>query len=686
MTTHDLVLGGCRPEPLAAYLKALGVLRAVAEQADPDARGFWRGEHFVLRSSLDRTALVEMFSTRWRPTPVVAPWNGGSGFYPKDNREALQKIAASTDPRLAVYREAIAVAAREVARNAWSERPVDDAKVRLLETMRSTLPDEGVSWVDAAVVVGDDRLLFPPLLGTGGNDGRLDFSNNFMQRVVEVLLGGPDRIEATLFDDPIALKFQGAMGQFLPSASERTNPWDFVLLIEGALLFAGAATKKLASAERGTMAFPFHARAALGAATLSEKDESGSRDELWLPLWQRPASLRELRALLGEGRAKVGTRERGADATRGARDGLDFARAVAQLGVDRGITAFSRVGFHVRNGLAYYATPLGRFETRDVPEVRLFDALDPWIERLRRAARQDGAPARVVSAARRLEDRMFDATTGDSFSRVLLALADAEAALAGSLAFTLEQRLRPLEALDAAWWSHVDWRQREARLGVCLAQHHELRRRMLPLADPWHFAARADVGTVFGARPLLENLHALLLREEIEEVDPSASTVRVSAASLSDVASFIDGDVDDKLVEAWARAASLIRPASPRAPGVLPPVRMPPASFAVLALVAGGSLSDETPLARTAGMVARGCAGDARESTALAIRRLKAAGRDVGVRPFLAETPARMRRIAAALAFPLTRTQRRSLESMVLPTRAADASHEDGQENEHVDV
>ena len=60
MTTglHELELPGCVPEPLMAYLKALGIFRLVAEQKDPAARGCWRNETFILRSCLDREALL----------------------------------------------------------------------------------------------------------------------------------------------------------------------------------------------------------------------------------------------------------------------------------------------------------------------------------------------------------------------------------------------------------------------------------------------------------------------------------------------------------------------------------------------------------------------------------------------------------------------------------------------------
>ena len=36
---YEIELTGCTPEPLMAYLKALGILRLVGEQTDPSARG-----------------------------------------------------------------------------------------------------------------------------------------------------------------------------------------------------------------------------------------------------------------------------------------------------------------------------------------------------------------------------------------------------------------------------------------------------------------------------------------------------------------------------------------------------------------------------------------------------------------------------------------------------------------------
>ena len=78
---NDLILMGCAPVPLAHYLKALGIFRIVAEQKDPGAKGYWRGDCFRLRTTMDRESLRSFFLEDYSPTPIIAPWNGGSGFY-----------------------------------------------------------------------------------------------------------------------------------------------------------------------------------------------------------------------------------------------------------------------------------------------------------------------------------------------------------------------------------------------------------------------------------------------------------------------------------------------------------------------------------------------------------------------------------------------------------------------------
>ena len=59
------------------------------------------------------------------------------------------------------------------------EQEREREKERLLGHMRAEAPEELLPWFDAAVLLGSDKLHYPPLLGTGGNDGRPDFTNNF---------------------------------------------------------------------------------------------------------------------------------------------------------------------------------------------------------------------------------------------------------------------------------------------------------------------------------------------------------------------------------------------------------------------------------------------------------------------------------------------------------------------------
>ena len=94
MIGEALTLNGCAPTPLASYLKALGVLRLISSPAnhisgataDPGARGWWENERFHLRTTLSRDALLHFFLDEYAPSPIIAPWNGGSGSTRKTTR------------------------------------------------------------------------------------------------------------------------------------------------------------------------------------------------------------------------------------------------------------------------------------------------------------------------------------------------------------------------------------------------------------------------------------------------------------------------------------------------------------------------------------------------------------------------------------------------------------------------
>jgi CRISPR-associated protein Csx17 len=228
-------------------------------------------------------------------------------------------------------------------------------------------------WLRAALVItADGGAKFPALLGTGGNDGKLDFTNNAMQRLGNLFdLSSADgaprpaarpALAASLFGRTEMDLIDGGIGQYAPGTAggpnatsgpwgdSQLNPWDLPLLLEGALLCVTGTSRRLGGAASEQTMAPFAVRSgAAGYASAALVDES-PRGEQWMPLWARPWTANEVAALLREGRCQLGAR-----ATESA---LDVARAVARLGVARGITAFERYGYLERNGKTNFAVPL----------------------------------------------------------------------------------------------------------------------------------------------------------------------------------------------------------------------------------------------------------------------------------------------------------------------------------------
>jgi CRISPR-associated protein Csx17 len=173
-------------------------------------------------------------------------------------------------------------------------------------------------------------------------------------------------------------------------------------MLEGTLVFAGGVSRRLEGASPAYLSYPFTVRAAgAGFGTASFEEQAEARGELWAPLWTRPATYAEVRALFREGRLAVGARP--------ARDGLDAARAVSDLATDRRIAAFERYGFVKRQGLSFLAAPLGRRVVRPNPSAELLTDLDRggWLDSLRRKAESGEASADLRGAVRGLEDAAF---------------------------------------------------------------------------------------------------------------------------------------------------------------------------------------------------------------------------------------------------------------------------------------
>jgi CRISPR-associated protein Csx17 len=514
-------LPGCASRPLIGYLKALGVLRVTGRQTDPTARGRWRNGVFELRSSLGADELEAFLGGRYVPAPVLSPWNGGSGFYRKGNATAvenLERIEATTAERLRPYRELIGATRATLADLDITEKPDGAAKERLIRRLRRTWPDDAVEWLDAAVVIAGSEVRFPPLLGSGGNDGRYDFSSNYMEALGETLLDESKRsaelLAGSLRDTRPRLTKRG-LAHFSRDASPTNspygeaeslgNPWDLILAMEGSLLLTAGAARRHGSDLRGGLVAPFAVRPTSAGYGSAVKGESG-RAELWLPLWEGWAGYGEVSVLAREARATVGGAR-----PRQATTGLDLARACGELGVVRGIASFERYSILERAGQSSLAVPAGRVavKTRPGRAVAALQSLDGWLRSALGFAAGERCPQIPKLAIRHLERAVFEmAARGEATDgcAVLETLGDVEASLARSSASI--EAMRPLARVPAAAWIEAaDDGSHEFAVAAAIASLGESARRSAngggrghgppALRDYLHGTRRSERGTAF---------------------------------------------------------------------------------------------------------------------------------------------------------------------------------------------
>ncbi len=681
--THDLALTGCVPTVLAGYLKALAVHRLVAEGPDPSAASYWSDEAtFHIVSILDRDALCDFFLRDYAPTPLVTPWNGGSGFYTGDQQAGIAAIESSTAVRFAAYRDAIGACRRLLAELGLTEKPSKEDKPRLLRLARARFSDDVLAWLDAAFAIGDEAR-YPALLGTGGNDGRLDFANNFMQRLAEMFLregaetgpaakrGDPSsRLAAALFAERAAHVFESAaVGQFAPGlaggpnmtagpeAEARVNPWDFVLALEGTLVFAGAAVRRLAAGARGSASFPFHVRASgVGYGSSADSDEPSARSELWLPLWSNKTAMPELRMLFGEGRLEVSGQP--------AESGLDAAHALASLGIDRGIDRFQRVGILRRNGLAYLASHLGTFRVRHVPEVDLLrdPQLRCFLEDVERWVGTGRAQPAISAALRATRTAMFDASRpGVQLTAVLAGLGALERAVSRSAA-ARENIRRPLGGLSAGWFGAADDESPEFRLAAALASWQPGVRPELEPVDgggAWTDASRTSGGDPFAS--VVAIAQRRLMQASTGRVPFEGAPVLTARALYA----LLEGQVDRMRFADLVFGLALL----PFIPRLDRPVERVPwtisSAFCMLRAVASPVFLAEAglhPAPKSIGAIlARLRAADPSAAVEIAARRLIASGCHLlvpseALRPVRVVSPGGLEAVAAALVLPLPHT------------------------------
>lgn len=663
--TH-IALCGCTPEPFSSYLTGLAVLRLVSEQKDRDARGWWDGGVFYLESSLDEEGLLNFFLNEYVPTPIVSPWNGGSGFYGGDNTEGMDAIMQSESERFALYRETIrrvksfpempetrlpigrmlellesgvlgkpkeevvadmsetrrladlaapfltpkspldltledlddevelpkkasstekerAGAIKRLIKSAKTLRSVikkrmrSSGKPQIILACRDRLDARVVEWIDAVAAINQTgEAEFPPILGTGGNEGRLEYSNTFMKYISSLLLtdsqgASGSLLRNTLFGDPTGHLQIASVGQFDPGRAGGfnqghgienkdfpVNPWSFIFTMEGTIPWASSVARRQRSAGPGFLRSPFTVRPTpVGYASSCDKDGNDARAEIWAPLWGCPTGYRELRSFLGEGRADVGRKP--------AVTGIEFAEAASSLGVDRGVTEFVRYSLLKRRGDSYVALPAGKFPVSIRIESDLIRELNPLlgtVDNFLRKFKGDGPPASFSSERREIDMALYNLLSHGGATHVKYLVA-----AIGRLERLIAQRgpegdpklARPVSGLSPRWISAADDGSIEVRIAAALASIRAtgdvgpIRANLAPVdpAKPWRWdSGRGQVA--WHGNSLTARLTSVLSRRMMDAQRTNAERNPLwGAISLSseDMCALIDGGIDESLVE-----------------------------------------------------------------------------------------------------------------------------------------
>ena len=402
------VLEGCKPIPISNYLKSLGLLRIISEQTDPGITGYWKHEKFIIETHMKKEEIVEFILKKYSPTPILIPWS-----YKKYQKTIKKLEKVTSDKRFAMYEKLVSEIKSVI--NEFKEVQTEDSskekelaviikkqKNLFLKLCRNMLSDEIILWLDAVFVLSENDAKYASILGSGGNDGNYDMAENFVAKIIVLLSNNKkENIESekwlrdALFDDDHALQSGSVIGHnpdgdgdTAPNAGmgftgkSLSNPWDYVLMMEGTLLFAGNMTKRHTT-NTGKAAFPFSTNISnVGYATASNEEDD--RGEIWTPIWNNPTTYTELSHIFREGRVQLGRRQ--------AETGAEFARAVIGLGIERGINEFNRYCVMKRKGDAHLYNHAGRVLVADDSKVDLLDEIDWWYrEVLEKSKKKDAA-------------------------------------------------------------------------------------------------------------------------------------------------------------------------------------------------------------------------------------------------------------------------------------------------------
>lgn len=347
----------------------------------------------------------------------------------------------------------------------WSEKQKIDTKARSdrqIQETRSWEENTKVRLLDSHIV-GSGRNQFNRVLVMGGNIGRRDLSKAFKDALALLKDRTSPRVSSwlrttLLGTSEMPLPNLNSAGTWFVYANKTFNsgqswyregqisPWSFLLALEGALLLVGGVGRRLGSNAHHYAVFPFVTDA---PSPTSDGEVGLARAEFWAPLWEHPANLAEVRALLQRGSARIGQRA--------AKAPHEFAVAALAAGVDAGIGTFVRfVLRQTTSGQVYEAIPRERITVRHTQDHTpdLIASLIPWLDRLPYEPRDSKQKGKFRGLRGPIEEAIVHVAEKpdepEPWRRLLLRLAEVQGRIDHNQ--ELRSRCRGLPFLDQAWF------------------------------------------------------------------------------------------------------------------------------------------------------------------------------------------------------------------------------------------
>ncbi|MDA3863939.1 MAG: type I-U CRISPR-associated protein Csx17 [Deltaproteobacteria bacterium] len=615
----NIKLAGCHFDTILGYLKTLGIMRVIDQQFSDTCgipQGKWENGIFQLNLKTNKKKLFELFYKDYEPSPILVPWSGGSiiklqkktqkkkNKFNKNSKPSnyLDKIYLSSNSRIKQ--------ARCVLNNIFqifqqlqikNKKQRDKEKHKFVSKLRIQSIDTFVDWIDTCAVLNSEKPVFAPLMGSGGgSDGRANFAKSFYDNLEEVIpvfnqwnkkstLKNHQQkskawFEEALFNTPHkfgrlnyspALFESGTRGagpNISQDAKERNsllNPWDFVLGLEGAFIFAGSLFRRFESSTNHT-SFPFQTDLSSGGDDTSLNIESGNQaKELWLPLWENFVDYEELKLLFKEGRSSLGSKQ--------AQNGLDFLKAVKNLGIDRGVSGFNRFGISKgRVGGNNYNSSffLGNFKTGFDKNIKLLSEIDSFVSQLRYKSMDKDTPTRFKIVFNKIENSIFSyLKSGDKiyFRELFLELGKAEYTITRG---GINKKIPLVPPIDQKW-AQKSWDgSAEFYLALALSQIYDkttgsISKNMEPVnrGRAWASWGNKEPKQVWTNSDIIENMFFVLSRRMLDcSRKDNSFKVPVSSsfnAPLNLVSQFLHRNIDLKKLELYLWSCILLKKVNP---------------------------------------------------------------------------------------------------------------------------